>query len=200
MTPSPSARPTSITTDRTRTSASNCFPCTRKSSRRSATCCGRNLMLPLRNLVRSFLVVALALTALPLLAEDDASRFEVKYAKDFPYSGGRVTIDHGFGSLAIRTHAGNTVQVRATIRSSDDAIGKQIHITGTEGSGGVTVRTDFPEIHNYHGNLSYSVEIMVSVPANAPVTAKNRFGSTSVQGLQAPSSIETKQGSITFRD
>jgi hypothetical protein len=140
-----------------------------------------------------------AFVAIPLLAEDD-DRYELKFGKDLPFRGGRVTIDHGFGDLNIRTHSGNEVQVRATIRSSDEEIGKQIRIIASEGPGGVIVRTDFPEIHNFRGRLSYSVDMNVVLPANAPLTAKNRFGNTEARGLATASNIENKQGSISLHD
>ena len=91
--------------------------------------------------LRSVAVLLLALAALPLPAADD-DRFELKYGKNFAFGGGRVTIDHGFGELVVRTHAGKDVQVRATIRSSDDDIGKQIRIVAGEAGGGVSIKTE----------------------------------------------------------
>lgn len=162
-------------------------------------CCGRTTMSRIHNRI----LVALALVfvlALPLRAEDDESRFEVKYGKNFTFSGGQVSIDHGFGELTIRTHNSSQVQVRATIRSSDEEIGKEIRIVAGESAAGVTIRTEFPEIRRHRGNLSYSVDMTVTMPANAPLTAKNRFGSTDVRGLHAASTIENKQGSIAFAE
>ena len=146
------------------------------------------------------LLFTLLFLAVPLRAEDDDSRFEVKYGKNFTFSGGRVSIDHGFGELTIRTHNSSQVQVRATIRSSDEDIGKQIRIIANESPTGVSIRTDFPEIRRHSGHLSYSVDMTVTMPANAPLTAKNRFGSINARGLQASSTIENKQGSISFAE
>src|SRR5688500_9201449 len=101
MTPSPSAKRTSSATDRTLTSGPSCWPCTRKSSRRSSRCCGRKRMFRLRSLLIAFTLVCV----LPVFAEDDDARFELKYAKDFTFKGGRVVIDHAFGNLSLRTHA-----------------------------------------------------------------------------------------------
>ena len=147
------------------------------------------------------LIFALLFTlALPLRADNDDSRFELKYTKNFTFTGGRVSIDHGFGDLDIRTHSGNQIHVRATIRSSDAEIGRQIRIETSEGAAGLTIRTEFPEIRRHRGHLSYSVDMTVTVPANAPVTAKNKFGGTDVRGLQTGSTIENKQGSISFTE
>src|SRR5687767_13406187 len=153
----------------------------------------------------SSLTFALLLTltlplALSARAEDDDSRFEVKYGKNFTFSGGRVSIDHGFGELTIRTHNSSQVQVRATIRSSDEEIGKEIRIIANESASGVTIRTDFPEIRRHSGHLSYSVDMTVTMPTNAPLTAKNRFGSIDARGLQTASTLENKQGSIAFAE
>ena len=148
---------------------------------------------------RISLALLLAL-ALPLWAEDDESRFEVKYGKNFTFSGGRVSIDHGFGELNLRTHNSSQVQVRATIRSSDEDIGKEIRIVANESASGVSIRTDFPEIRRFKGRLSYSVDMTVTMPANAPLTAKNRFGSIDARGLQSASTLENKQGSIAFSE
>ncbi|HET8799483.1 MAG TPA: hypothetical protein VFO89_17485, partial [Thermoanaerobaculia bacterium] len=82
----------------------------------------RNARLPLALLL-------IALCATPLLAAGDDDRFELKFGKDVPLRGGRVTIDHGFGDLTLRTGSGSDVQVRAVIRASDPDIGRQIRIT-----------------------------------------------------------------------
>ena len=149
--------------------------------------------------IRKLFALALFVLAIPAIAED-RERFEVKFGKDLPFRGGRVTVDHAFGQLVVRTHAGNDVQVRATIRSSDEEIGKQIRIVTSSEGGGVSVRTEYPEIRARFNHLSYSVEMSVVIPANAPITARNRFGNIDVRGLQAASTIENKQGSIKFHD
>src|SRR6185503_16115472 len=89
--------------------------------------------------------------------DEDDSRYEVKYSKDLHFGGGRVTIDHRFGDLTVRTQAGSTVSVRATIRSSDPEIGKAIRISATEEGGGVSIKTIYPSIHTQivNGHISY---------------------------------------------
>src|SRR5215212_4246566 len=197
MTPSPTARPTSTATGRTRTCASNCRPCIPKSSRRSATCCGRT---PMSRINKALLALLLLAVVVPAHAENDdqESRYELKYSKDLHYGGGRVTIDHRFGDLTVRTQSGSSVSVRATIRSSDPDLGKAIRIVASEEGGGVSIRTIFPSIHVQNGYLSYSVDMTVTIPQNAPLTAKNQFGATDVRGLRASSIIDNKQGSIVF--
>src|SRR5688500_11572609 len=109
-----------------------------------------------------FLVLAVAA---PLFADEE--RYEQTINRDMAYRGGTLTIDHRMGSLTLRTHAGNTVSLRAVIRSSDAEIGRQIKVHVSEDHS--TIRTEFPRIINYRGNLSYSVDMTVTVPANAPV-------------------------------
>ena len=79
--------------------------------------------------------------------------------------------------------------------------GKQIRIVASSEADGVAVRTEFPEIRGMRmKNLSYSVDMHITLPATAPLTARNRFGNTDVQGVHAASTIENKQGSIKFKD
>src|SRR5688572_8294848 len=201
MTPLPNARRTSIAIDRTHTSASNCWPCIQKNSRPCATCCARIPMLRISRVSLAILALLVLCFVMPAFAEDDdESRFELKYSKDLSYSGGNVRIDHRFGDLNIRTHGSSKVSVRADIRSSDPDLGKQIRIIAQEEGGGVSIRTVFPEVHIRHGHLSYSVDMTVTIPQNAPLTAKNQFGATDVRGLHASSTIENKQGAIEFAD
>lgn len=145
---------------------------------------------------RTMFLLVVALAAFGAAGDD---RFQLKVGKDLAYRSGPVSIDHSFGSLDVRTHNGSTVQLRATIRSSDAAIGRQIQIATTEGTGGVSIRTIVPEVQNYRGRLSYSIDMTIGLPANAPLLAKNRFGNTDVRGLQASGRIESKHGSVTLR-
>src|SRR5438270_10056611 len=123
---------------------------------------------------RSWWAAILAvLCATAVFAED---RFELTYAKTLTYRSGRITVDHGFGDVKVVVGPDNTFNVRAVIRASDPEFGKQIRITTTEGGDGISVRTDYPEHSTHHGSFSYSVDMRVTVPANAPLTIRNRFG------------------------
>lgn len=155
-------------------------------------------MFPTVSNLRGIFAALLLLAASLVQAQED--RYEQKFSRTLAYHGGNVTIDHRLGGLTLRVHEGPTVDVRATIRSSDDALGRQIRIHATESAGGVAIRTEIPEVKNHRGHLSYSVEMHVTVPSNAPVHAKNRFGSMDARGLRASSVLENKQGPLTFRD
>src|SRR5438552_902235 len=192
MTPSPSARRTSIGTVKTRTSAGNCWPSTRRSSGRCKRCCGRKAMLRI-----SRCAAAIMLLAVPTFA---AERFEKTIHAAVDYQGGRVTIDHRFGRVSVRTSNSDQVTARGIVRSSDAELGKQIRFAVMNGTGGVSIRTIFPEIHSHSGELSYSADLEVSIPERAPLFLRNRFGSVDVEGLRASSEIVNGQGAIRFRD
>lgn len=127
-----------------------------------------------------------------------AERYENPIHASLTWRGGKVTIDHRFGELELHTGSGNEVNVRGIVKCSDPEIGRQIHFNVSE-AGGITIRTEVPEIH-FHGNLSYSINIEVTVPANAPLSIRNRFGSINASGVRAPSEFTNAQGSITMSD
>src|SRR6478736_6806013 len=76
---------------------------------------------------------------------DEGDRFELSYAKNFNWKGGRVSVDHGFGDVIVDTENGNEVRVRAKIRASDPDFGRQIRVTAVESGNGISVRTEYPE-------------------------------------------------------
>jgi DUF4097 and DUF4098 domain-containing protein YvlB len=145
---------------------------------------------------QTFLSAFLLFIAPALFASD---RYEHPIHAALTWKGGRVTIDHRFGRLELHTTSGNEVNVRGTVRSSDPEFGKQIHFNVSESGGGITIRTDVPSVH-WEGNLSYSVDIDVSVPANAPLSVRNRFGSINASGVHAPSEFTNAQGSMQLTD
>src|ERR1043165_7209275 len=140
--------------------------------------------------------IAIALIA---AARRSADNFKKTLSRSLTYRGGRVTVENHFGSLNVRAGHGNTVTVRATIRSSDAEIGRSINIETSEGAGGITVRTVVPSI-SHHGSLSFSIDEDVVVPDEAPVLLSNHFGSIDAIGLHASSELVNRQGSIALRD
>ena len=130
-----------------------------------------------------------------------ADRYERTISRTLTLHGGRVTVDHKFGAIKIHTTTGSEVNVRATVRASDADFGKQISLSATEGAGGVEIRTSYPEQHaHFFGDFSYSVELDVTVPENAPVTVHNRFGSIDATGLKGASELLGGQGSVVLRN
>src|SRR6266849_6415490 len=194
MTPSPNARGTSGRTARTRICASSSCPCTWRSRGRCRKCSGRILMLRISRKHAAAIVIALA--AVSANAED----FETTVRKTFTFRGGTVSLDNKFGNVVVTTQEGSGVDVRATIRSSDAAFDQRIKVNASEGSGGVSVTTEVPSVHIMNGSLSYSIDYEVKIPANAPLSVRNRFGNTEVCGLRATGTINNAQGTVTMRD
>lgn len=128
-----------------------------------------------------------------------ADHYEYPIRAALTWRGGKVTIDHRFGKLELHTVDSAEVNVQGIVRSSDPEFGKQIHFNVSESGGGVTIRTDVPEVH-WHGSLSYSIDIVVRVPAKASLSVRNRFGSMIASGVQAPSEFINAQGSMQLSD
>jgi hypothetical protein len=148
---------------------------------------------------KTLAVAAIAIAAASLHADD---RFERTFSRTLTFRGGRVTVDHKFGSLKLRAVPGSEVSVRGTIRASDADYGRQIQIVVAEVAGGIEVRTNYPERHMriFNGSSSQSVELEVTVPENAPVTLHNRFGSIDVTGVKVASEIVGGQASVAVRN
>jgi DUF4097 and DUF4098 domain-containing protein YvlB len=141
---------------------------------------------------------ALLFVAVAALAGQE--RFQQQYARDFPFRGGRVSVDHSFGAVIIDSDSGSEVHVRATIRASDPDFGRLILVDAEERGGGVAIRTQYPP-HMMRGNhSSYSVDYRITVPAGAPLDVKNKFGSIEVSGVNAPGTFVNSYGSIRLRD
>ena len=148
----------------------------------------------------SKLILIAALIAAPALADRD-DRYEQNVDRTMTYRGGRIAIDHSFGPIDLHTTTGDTITLHAKIRSSDPDIGRQISVEISPAtSAGVTIRTHYPEIHWHGGSISYSVDLDVTVPANAPLMVKNKFGSIDASGVRASSEFTNAQGSIEARD
>ena len=145
------------------------------------------------------LVAAAVLMLAATAAGAQPHRYQQSFERDIPYRAGVVTIDHRFGSVAIRTGEGSHVSVRASIRASDPAFGQQIRVTTAQTGKGVTIRTEYPEgktERNDHS--SYSVDLQVAVPRSAPVHVTNRFGSLQATAIAGGSSLVNGHGSITL--
>lgn len=140
-------------------------------------------------------IAAMLLIAAPAFAD----RYENELRARTTWHGGRVTIEHSFGRVTVSTSPGNDVDVRGTVRSSDEALGKAIRFAVSEDGNGVSIRTVYPERH-LSGNISWSADLHVTIPENAPLMLRNKFGSIEVSGLHAPSEVVNSMGSIDLRD
>src|SRR6266852_619008 len=151
---SPSASRTSIATDRTHTSGSSCWPSIRRSSARCRKCCGREIMVRIGRWMAVVLLLAAA-------AFGNEVRYEDTMRGNVAFHGGRVTIEHKFGRVEVRTTDGSEVTARVTVRASDEELGKQIRFSISNNPDGVSIRTVYPEIHIHGGHISYSADLEV---------------------------------------
>ena len=139
--------------------------------------------------------IAIALVAATARAED----FSTTVRKTFTFRGGTVSLDNRFGNVVVTAQSGSEVDVRVTIRSSDSAFGQQIKVHASDGAGGISVTTEVPSVHMRNGSLSYSIDYEVKMPANAPLSVRNRFGNTEVSGLRAAGTINSRRRSSIRR-
>ena len=113
------------------------------------------------------------------------------------------------GNVNLRTHGGRDVVVHASIRvsASNDAQAKRvadgIQIEVTPAGSTLNIRTNYPrEEHDgffgFH-NLSYSVNLDITMPENAPLELHNNFGAVDVEDLKANGDITNAHGKLTFR-
>jgi hypothetical protein len=147
----------------------------------------------------SRLVAAAMIIAAPALAN---SRYEKTFNGTVTYEGGRVLIEHRFGHVSVHTGSGNQVVARATVRASDEELGKQVRFNVSNGPEGVVVRTQFPSVHVHGDNIdvSYDADLDVTIPERAPLVLRSQFGQVEVSGLGAVAEISNRQGSISARD
>src|SRR2546423_11647001 len=145
------------------------------------------------------LAIAIAVALIAAAAARAEDRFEKPFSRSLTYRGGRVTVENRFGTLNVRAGSGNTVTVRATIRSSDAEIGRRINIETSDGAARIPIRTVVPTI-SHHGSLSFSIDVDAVVPAEAPLLLSNHFGRIDATGLRAPSELVNRQGSIALHD
>ena len=144
----------------------------------------------------SRLASALALTLVASASIAD-ERYQSAFNRTLPYRGGTVNVEHDFGGVTINTGSSPEVVVRATISSSDPEFARQIRIDAESSASGVNIRTHYPS-GNRKGELSFSVDYRITIPANAPLRVQNRFGSISAAGLTAKSELVNSHGSIAL--
>ena len=121
-----------------------------------------------------------------------------------------VRLEHRMGNINLRTHAGREVTVHATIRvsASNDNEAKRvaddIRIDVATAGSQLAIRTEYPrEEHGgffgFH-NISYSVNLDVTMPDNAPLELRNSFGSVTIEDLKANADVINSHGKLTFRN
>ena len=148
------------------------------------------------------------LLAAQAFARDEYSRTFDKTAA--LASGQGVRVEHRMGNVNLRTHAGRDVVVHASIRvsASNEAeakrVAEQIRIEVAPAGSALVIRTAYPKeerdgFFGFH-NLSYSVNLEITMPETAPLELRNSFGSVSIEDLKANSDVTNANGKLTFRN
>ena len=124
-------------------------------------------------------------------------------------AGQKLSVEHRFGDITIRTHAEPELQIHATIKVSAPDAGQakmfadKVEILAQPGTAELVIRTRYPGepmSSGWFGNVSYMVHYELTVPESASLEVRNAFGSVSVSGVRANAAITTSHGSIDFRD
>jgi len=142
---------------------------------------------------------------------DEEPKIEKKktYSKSYAVnSSDRVKFDNRFGELKISTWDKNEVKVDITMtgKANTDEIAQEvldrIKIEDGKNSSGVYFTTvigdgkDWPKGNRYN-NTGFTINYVVFMPANNPLTVENEFGKTYVPDYNGEITISQKFGQLT---
>ena len=125
-------------------------------------------------------------------------------------AGQSVRLEHRMGNVNLRAHAGHDVTVHASIRVSASSnaeakrVAEQIRVEVAPAGSTLVIRTEYPkEEHDgffgFH-NLSYSVNLDITMPDSSPLELRNSFGTVSIEDLKANADVVNAHGKLTFRN
>ena len=157
----------------------------------------------MKKLARIGLVLAVALCALPLLAE------EATFDRTLNVSGAvDLEVVTGWGSITVRSGAAGTIRVHGTIRAGfcfgicgggdPEAAMKAIVANPPIEQSGNTVRIGHLGETLRHENISISYELVV--PAETKLLSKTGSGSQEISGVAGPAEVNSGSGSLRLSD
>src|SRR6266436_8130208 len=134
-----------------------------------------------------------------------------EFQKSVTLGGGQsVHVEHKFGSVRLHGESGRDVKISATIRAQAssheeaESFAQKIKIEVQQTGEGVRIKTIYPDEEKswFHTSKhsSWSVSYDIGMPAEAPVTVRNSFGSVDVAGVHGAADIENGYGTLTVRD
>ncbi|PYU67148.1 MAG: hypothetical protein DMG49_19760 [Acidobacteria bacterium] len=162
--------------------------------------------------VAVLLSVMLLSTAKPMRA---ATAAQEQVPRDFQQTvtlgaGQSVRVEHKFGSVRLHGESGREVKISATIRAQAssheeaESFAQKIKIEVQQTGEGVRIKTSYPEEERkwFHSskNSSWSVSYDIGMPADAPITVRNSFGSVDITGVHGAADVENGYGTLTVRD
>lgn len=153
----------------------------------------------------SIAVLSLAL-ALSAKSREEYTR---TFDKTIPLHGGeQISIEHSLGDIVVRTHAQPEVVIHADIHVSASNqeqakdFSQRVEISVEPSASELSIHTHYPANADFHfmHNVSYSVELQITIPETAPLQVRNSFGKVSAAGVRVSSEIFTSHGDLEFRD
>src|SRR5882762_7278870 len=145
--------------------------------------------------ITGILSALLLVAGKPVLAANSAQE---QVSRDFQKTvtlgvGQSVRVEHKFGEVRLHGESGRDVKISATIRAQAssheeaESFAQKIKIEVQQTGEGVRIKTIYPDEEKswFHTSKhsSWSVSYDIGMPAEAPVTVRNSFGSVDVAGV-----------------
>src|SRR3981189_2444990 len=125
-------------------------------------------------------------------------------------AGQSVHVEHKFGSVSLHGEPGREVKISATIRAQAssheeaESFAQKIKIEVQQTGEGVRIKTIYPDEEKswFHTSKhsSWSISYDIGMPADAPITVRNSFGSVEVTSVRGAADVENGYGTLTVRD
>jgi hypothetical protein len=104
--------------------------------------------------------------------------------------GARVSIENLAGSVTVEGQSGNTVEVTGTLGHGVE----ELVVSIDDMDGEVYIEVEYDE--DYHGRQQDETELMITMPADSPLSVETVSASVSVSGLERMVSVETVSGRV----
>jgi len=121
-------------------------------------------------------------------------------------SGGVVSLDHGFGSVHVRSWDQQVTQYRVEVsvaaesREAAARIAESVRVEHTARRDSLRVRTVLPDLGAEESPPVLSVDIELTVPRDATLTLRQLFGDVEIGGLGGRVAVDAAYGAVTLRD
>lgn len=120
----------------------------------------------------------------------------------YPVSGNaHLFVSNQFGAIRVSTWDNPLINMKAIIRVGAEnemkakRFAQSISVEGSHVDDRVALRTVYPKVED-PASLGYTVELQISVPPSIAVTTRNRFGDTSITGVQGAVVVDSSYGAV----